>query len=110
MPCDEIREISQSIAMANPDIMALALKGFGWNVTRTRDGAINFTWMKENRLHSGSIFAGKIAVLEGDEGVINQIKQAYAREVVTVAGKRFGWNLVKQGGPNPNKMALTRRK
>lgn len=110
MPCDEVREISQSIAMANPDIMALAIKALGWSVGRPSGGLINFSWMKEGRIHYGSIFAGKITVGERDEEAINQIKRAYASQVVQVAGKRFGWSLVQWSGPNPAKMSLIRRK
>jgi hypothetical protein len=103
MPCYERRITTVVLETAHLDLLEKALQTLGQT---TRHGA-SMTLYTRNGVKA-EIKGGKVSIDEQDIKVVDQIKQAYAKEVVRAAAKKFGWH-VKEDNHNKNKMTVGRR-
>lgn len=113
MPCDEIREVTVSLIVANEDVLKRALVAAGFKnvrgtlksgiTARTRDGA-------EFEIVAGEItLSGSYVRTKDAEQVAGQIKVAYSNEAIRTAAKAQGWTLspskIKKGAQELSKRA-----
>lgn len=106
MPCYEVRTINLDLKIMNHDVLNQAIKTLGWQIIQKSapNQALRFYYDRgEATYHDG-----RISVEEGHEYVASKIKQAYAREAVWAASKKFGWS-VSQNKKEMNKLTLNRR-
>ncbi len=103
MPCYEERKITLKFEAANLDLLTKALESMGYSVKRQGERLAFF-----GDEGSGTFQAGTITATSTMEEKLGGLKQAYSREVVKFAARKFGWNVKAQPG-NANKMVVTRR-
>jgi len=92
MPCYEVRMISVKFKIGNASLLEQALKSLGLMHTVFPNRKLITTEGISLDLESG-----KAIVLDGYQDRLNQIKQAYSREAVKVAAKKFAWATKTQG-------------
>lgn len=102
MPCDSIVLNQVELELANEELLMTALENMTESKVVKYGNVITFNYGG----NSYRIDNKKLICPKGYEGTADLIKQAYSKEVVTRAAKRFGWNMkqVKQ-----NKFMLTRK-
>jgi hypothetical protein len=106
MPCDTLNTVGLEMKNMDPDILVAALKEAGYTVGRNGNavtfskGNIYGKWEAGSLNVSTSSLRGPTA-----EGVAKDIRQAYSREVVRVAARRFGAT-VTSDAKDKNKMRL----
>lgn len=97
MPCDSVILNSVNLELADKDILASAIENMGGRMIGNRIMVPNGSFQ---------LSGGK---LTGDERTVGEtadkIKQAYSRETVNRAARRYGWQQKQVG----NKIVLTRR-
>ena len=83
MPCDQIRTVTLNIGKCDKTLLSAAMQELGY--------ATGWTYNEQSQtiLIKGRT-AGNVEV--------NQIKQAYSRQVIQSQAQRFGWKLLKQEG------------
>lgn len=95
MPCYTQREITTLMDAADLEILRAALAKHGF-VEISQSGSL-VTARHKKTGERISFRDGKLTTTT--EGMINTVKVAYANQIVTVAAKRFGWNLTQQKEP-----------
>ena len=105
MPCDSIRLCQVEFTATRPDLLAKALKGLGWTVHSWNARSLTATTKSGSRF-SVDFKSGKATVPQGEEGSVDQAKQAYTFKLAEASAKRFGWNFKKTGA---NSFVIGRR-
>src|SRR5579872_3499371 len=102
MPCDSIVLNQVELELANEELLMDALEKMTNSKVAKYGNVISFTYEG----NSYRIDNKKLICPKGYEKTADLIKQAYSKEVLTKAVKRFGWNMkqVKE-----NKFQLTRK-
>jgi len=107
MPCNTIRTMQVSIEAMNARAMATALRSLGMadvmvagSLVRAYDRGTRQTVT----VQTGT--GGRISLRAGTEALGDDIKQAYAKHMVTVAAKRYGWQVKTVA---QNRLTLSRR-
>jgi hypothetical protein len=101
MPCWEVRRMTLELEAADRDLLRAAIQALGYDVRQ--QGAQMVVALDEG---DAVIEGSSIRVPAGSEVVVNQIKQAYSRQVLTAAAKRFGWQV---NTAQTNHLTLKRR-
>lgn len=93
MPCYEVRTVSVEFRAENRNLLDRAIKSLGWHAQELQDKRLDvqFGQIKFD------LVAGKAEVLEGCQGKLNELKQAYSREAVKAAAKKCQWGVKFQG-------------
>ena len=107
MPCYQIRKTTVKLEAANLDLLEKGLGTLG-NVIRSVTGHLKLTtdYGVTVNINKGVLEIDSYGVV-ADE-TIKKIKQAYAKEVVKAAAKKYGWH-VTQDKHNTNKLTVGRR-
>jgi hypothetical protein len=96
MPCDSIQTSSIQFKAENTPLLVQALSSLGPYKATYRGGRLVSAVLNGVQI---SFEDGRIIVPRGTEPLIDQIKQAYSRQIVMAAANRFGFQL-KQTGKN----------
>lgn len=104
MPCDTVQTSSIEFKGENTPLLVQALGSLGSYKATYRGGRLVSAALDGIRIFFED---GRIIVPRGSEGLIDRIKQAYSRQIVIAAAKRFGFQL-KRTGEN-RFLALRRR-
>jgi hypothetical protein len=105
MPCYERRITTVVLETAHLDLLEKALQTLG---AVTRHGASMTLRHSATYGTKVEIKDGKVSLDENYKYIVDEIKQAYAKQVVRAAAKKFGWH-VKEDNHNKNKMTVGRR-
>lgn len=103
MPCDSIILNQVNLELANPEILMSALEQMTKSKVTMYGTTISFTYEGQ----SYRITNKKLICPQGYESTADKIKQAYSRECVIRAAKKFKWNIKTTN--NPNKFQLQRK-
>jgi hypothetical protein len=88
----------------NKGLLCRAIQSLGYEVNMLSDGTIAF-WKDPRQIMR--IKNGKAEVPQGMESVVDEIKQAYSREVLKEASNKFGSRL--EPGKKPNTFVMKKR-
>lgn len=107
MPCDTVRNVTMSLDnIVSEDVLKRGLEAAGFTVQEYGSTIVASKGWREVRISKG-----RATVRQGDEALVNEVKQAYAKEAWNTAAKKFGasaWNL-KQDTDNPNRLIMKPR-
>jgi hypothetical protein len=96
---------SVNLEVADCDLLVQALEALGWKPSRLHSMIYVHINGRQGRIYNG------VFTMAGDqaqvEGLVAQVKQAYAAQAVASAVKKFGW-VTKQ--PGAQQLVLTRRR
>lgn len=106
MPCYEIRTISLDLKVMNHELLNQAILTLGWQIIQKASPGRPLRFCYDRG--EATYFNGQISVKRGHDYVANKLKQAYAKEAVWAASKKFGWS-VSQNKKEMNKLTLNRR-
>jgi len=92
MPCDTRISVGLDLKAADAGLLAEAIKEMGLGI-RVGCGI----WSDAALLEycKKVVQSGRVAVLEGAEGLVARIQQAYAAKVIESTAKRHGWQVKK---------------
>ena len=98
MPCNTIVKNSVAIKATNRALLKAGIADLGWTVVRESKEVL--TVRAQNGVPVEIRQAQNKAIVEkGQEGLVDQIKQAYSRQVVTSTARRYGFQF-RQTGKN----------
>lgn len=100
MPCYEVRTISVEFKAENEDLLDRAIQATGMNTRLISNGR----YLLDDGAIRLDLAAGTAEVREGQQGRLNELKQAYSREAVKAATKKCQWGCKLQG----NKAQITK--
>jgi hypothetical protein len=107
MPCDSVRMVTMDLEnIVSEDVLLRGLETAGFTV-RQYGGTI--TAYRDYK--TITIANGKATVQQGSEGLVAEVKQAYAKEAWQTAARSFGgsaWKLT-QDVNNPNHLSMKPR-
>lgn len=96
MPCDSIQTSSVRFNAESIPFLVQALRSLGSTKQVFKSGRLATAYLNRIEISFGD---GIITVPRGSGGLIDHIKQAYSRQIVMAAAKRYGFQL-KQTGKN----------
>lgn len=103
MPCDSIILNQVNLELANMDVLMSALE----QMTKTKVVSYGTTIAFNYEGQSYRITNGKLICPQGYESTADKIKQAYSKECITRAAKRFGWTV--KSTKDKNKFQIQRK-
>ena len=103
MPCDSIILNQVNLELANIEILMTALENMTKNKVVSYGTTISFTYEGQ----SYRITNKKLICPQGYESTADKIKQAYSKECLVRAAKKFNWNI--KTTKDANKFQLQRK-
>jgi hypothetical protein len=88
MPCYATYNISVELTGMHPEILKRAIESLGYKVMQTASGLCFYCQGMEVRIENGTI-----SLDQSQTRLINEIKQAYSREVIQIACRQYGLEL-----------------
>lgn len=98
MPCYTERTVTVDLNVANEQLLVAALKALRYTVSGSLTSETGLRFATGGGLLVGTIRNGVVELAESRQFVVNEIKQAYAREAVKQAAKRFNWQTTEKAG------------
>jgi len=93
MPCWEVRTVSVEFKADNRALLNAAIEELGWRHQVASNGEVI--------INGGDITLDLVreraTVRDSQQAALNQLKQAYSRQAVKSAAKRFNWACKMQG-------------
>lgn len=124
MPCWTVQQSEVKLSGLNPEYLKTALVALGFRVNRAEytAGLVSRGSIDRDAVLTFDRFTDKSSVIIRSDGTVtvnlagsssatladlqNEVKRAYAVQVVHAAAKKFGWNMKQTA---ENKFAVTRR-
>ncbi len=105
MPCFTERLVNIQFTAESREHLQNGLLAAGWRIVS--QNATTMTVVNQDGVQA-TIYPTRVQVAAGQEDVVNDIKRAYATEVVKATAKRYGW-MVQFDRADQQKMTLKRR-
>jgi len=107
MPCNTIQQSKVEFLAASTDLdlLAEALRSKGFGVSKTFTGLVY-----DNGYFRGFYNAGKGRIELPASMTVDEIKQAYSRQVIESQARKFGWQLQWSVNAEGRELATVRRK
>ena len=103
MPCYLEQQVSVQLNMADVPLLISAGTSLGWEHT-LNDDVLVFTTAQDQQI---TITKGQATLAQRQEGLIAELKQAYAQTIIQTAAEQFGWTLERVEGAE-QELLLTR--
>ena len=103
MPCYLEQQVSVQLNIADVPLLISAGTSLGWEHT-LNDDVLVFTTAQDQQI---TITKGQATLAQRQEGLIAELKQAYAQTIIQTAAEQFGWTLERVEGAE-QELLLTR--
>lgn len=106
MPCWQRRVVTVDLNIANYDLLKTGLEAHRFTVREVGERALSVRTPDGRKYFR--IENGTIEVEQGDEALINQVKQAYSHAIVRSASRRGNWTVTADRS-DENQLTIGRR-